>query len=115
MWYNAGNYWVLSSELPCRANVEPGIRPYYPFKTDLVLQDGLLVKGGRLVSPSTMRKEMLNLIHEGHQGIVKRIRATDSVWWSGINGQVEDVVRSCETCIKHQAIRYQPLETATLF
>ena len=43
--------------------------------------------------PGCLHLEMLERIHAGHQGIVKcRARARQSVLWSGLNGQLEDLV-----------------------
>lgn len=55
--------------------------------------DGLLLKGTRLVIPSTLRNDVLAKLHEGHQGIVKcKARARQSVWWPGLSQQVSEMV-----------------------
>ena len=46
-----------------------------------------------------MITDVLNQIHEGHMGVSKcRLRAWTSVYWPGINSEIEDLVRQCETC-----------------
>ena len=43
--------------------------------------------------PSAMKLQVLDKIHEGHQGIVKcRERAKTSVWWPGLSREVYLVV-----------------------
>ena len=44
------------------------------------------VRGTRLVIPIKLRKQVLDLAHEGHQGIVKtKQRLRTKVWWPGID------------------------------
>ena len=48
-------------------------------------EDRLVTKGARLFIPSTLRKKVLEQIHEGHLGIEKcMLKARDSVFWPGI-------------------------------
>ena len=60
----------------------PGsVQPYWNYRAELTVQDGLLLKNSRIVIPSCMRLEILDKIHAGYQGIVKcRERAKNSVW-----------------------------------
>ncbi|PIK37700.1 hypothetical protein BSL78_25470 [Apostichopus japonicus] len=63
----------------------------------------LVFCASRIIIPSSLRLEVLDFIHEGHQGIVKcRERAKQSVWWPGISSQIGDLVYKCHTCA-HQA------------
>ncbi|XP_033733605.1 uncharacterized protein K02A2.6-like [Pecten maximus] len=79
-------------------------RPYWQVREELSLCQGLLMRGNRL------RAEMLQRIHEGHQGIVKcRERARNSVWWPRINHEIEDIVRNCTVCVKQKTDHAEPL------
>ena len=90
------------------------IRPYYPVKTEIAVANGLLLRGSRLIIPASMRLEILDKIHTGHQGINKcRERARQSVWWLGLSRQLEELVKNCITCVKAQKQRAQPLVTTT--
>ena len=45
---------------------------------------------------------MLNLIHEGHLGLNKcKLRAKDTVYWPGLNEQLEKLVFKCDLCLKY--------------
>ncbi|KAL6455328.1 hypothetical protein MHYP_G00362220 [Metynnis hypsauchen] len=64
---------------PAHGINEPALKLYWTERALLTVQDGLLLKGQRLVIPSTMRNDVLNKLHEGHQGEVKcRERARQS-------------------------------------
>ena len=40
------------------------------------------------------------MAHEGHLGIVKvKQRCREVVWWPGIDGDVEAMVRDCTACL----------------
>ena len=74
------------------------------------MQQGLLMKGNRLVIPVSMRLDVLDKLHEGHQGITKcRERAKTSVWWPGLSKQLEELVNNCSTCIKERVNRPEPV------
>lgn len=78
-------------------------KPYWKFQSEITESDGLIFKGERLLIPVTLRKEILNQIHAGHQGIEKcKIRARSVVYWLGINQDIEEIVRKCAICEKYQ-------------
>ena len=46
-----------------------------------------------------MHKACLNLLHKGYPGIVKmKLRAKTSVYWIGLNKDIEDHILRCEPC-----------------
>ena len=68
------------------------------------------LKGPRLIIPSSIRLEILDRIHDGHQGIVKcRRRTKDSVWWPGLGKQLEEMVTNCCKCINLQKPNSEPM------
>ena len=44
---------------------------YWNFRCELVIDDGLVLKGNRLVIPEELRTDVLKAIHTGHQGETK--------------------------------------------
>ena len=50
----------------------------------------IVLRGTRIVGPRELQKRVLDLAHEGHQGIVKtKERLRSKVWWLGIDKQTE--------------------------
>ena len=46
--------------------------------------------------------EILKLIHEDHLGLTKsKLRAKETVYWSGLNDQLEKLVLNCQLCLKY--------------
>ena len=53
----------------------------------------------RLLIPSTLRRKVLEQIHDGHLGIEKcMLKARDSVFWPGISNDIHETVEKCEIC-----------------
>ncbi|KAK3721659.1 hypothetical protein QZH41_003681 [Actinostola sp. cb2023] len=56
-------------------------------------------RGTRIVIPETLQLRVVNLTHEGHQGIVKtKSLLREKVWFAGIDPLVEETVKSCLAC-----------------
>ena len=59
------------------------------YREDLSVDNRLITKGARLLIPSTLRKKVLEQIHNGHLGVEKYIlKARDSVFWPGISNDI---------------------------
>jgi hypothetical protein len=88
------------------------VMPYYQYRAELSVVDGLVFKGERLIIPSSMWKEIKEKIHQGHMGIEKcKVRARQVVFRPGINAEITEIVSRCPACIKYQeAQKKQPLK-----
>ena len=94
---------------PERPQLPGPLKPYWPERNELTVQQGLLMKGNRLVIPVSMRLDVLDKIHEAHQGITKcRERAKTAVWWPGLSKQLEELVSKCPICAKHKVNPTEP-------
>ena len=52
-----------------------------------------------MLIPRTGRESVVKLMHEAHLGIVRmKNLARGYVWWPGLDKDLEDKVKSCETC-----------------
>ena len=70
----------------------------------------LILKSTRIRIPSSLRLEVLDKIHQGHQGIVKcRARAKESVWWPGLSREIQDMIQGCRACLQHKVNTPEPL------
>ena len=47
------------------------IQPFWTFREEITIEDGLILKGTRIVIPSKNQDAILKLIHEGHLGLTK--------------------------------------------
>ena len=86
------------------------IREFMPIFYEITIVENILLRGKKIIIPTSMRKEMLHRIHQGHQGINKCQRlARDALWWPRINQEIENMVNNCESCSKHQVSRAEPM------
>ena len=91
-----------------KKNIKGPLNAFFKVKSELSVNNGILLRGKGLVIPPTMRQEMLSKIHSGHQGINKCLqRAKCSVWWPGIHAEIQQSVSKCLVCCK---TRLQPAE-----
>ena len=75
----------------------------------MTIKDGLILKGTRIVIPSQKQAEILKLIHEGHLGLTKcKLQAKETVYWPGLNDQVEKLVLNYQLCLKYLQSKHKP-------
>lgn len=91
---------VINGGFPLyRHEIPEAIRIFWNVREQLTTDDGLILYGCRLVIPSSMRSDVLRLLHDSHQGIQRtKARARQVVYWPGIDNDVENLVRRCESC-----------------
>ena len=95
---------------PERPRVPDALQPYWQVKDELSVVHGLFLKADRIVIPTSVRLEILDRIHDGHQGVTKcRERAKRSVWWPGLSRQIEDLVKQCRKCTERRPNIKEPL------
>jgi hypothetical protein len=52
------------------------------------------------VIPQTLRKQVLDIAHETHQGITKtKSLLREKVWWPHIDKDIEDTIKNCIPCL----------------
>ena len=91
--------------------VPPVLQPYWTFREELTEEDGLILKGTRIVMPDKNCEAILKLIHEGHLGLNKcKLHAKETVYLPGLNDQFEKLVLNCEFCLKysHSKCKQEP-------
>jgi transposase InsO family protein len=96
--------------------VPSNIREYFSMRDELSEYGGMVVRGSRIVIPGTLRADILERIHDGHQGLSKcRDRANAAVWWPGISSQLKHKVLSCQSCCElRRAQQKEPLISTPL-
>ncbi|KAK3793389.1 hypothetical protein RRG08_039195 [Elysia crispata] len=81
------------SELP------PSARPYFDFRETMSIENGLIVRGEKVIVPKAMRGEIKRRLHAAHlstDSMLRRARRT--VFWPGIVAEIKQMADACETC-----------------
>ncbi len=87
-----------------QAEVPPALRVYHPFRDELTVQNGVILKGERLIVPAGMRAEMKEKLHHNHSGIQATLRrAREICYWPGMNKDIEEVIAKCNICAQYRA------------
>ena len=74
----------------------------------LSIKSGLITCGTRIIVPRKMRPEMLQYIHEGHQGKERcLLRARNTVFWPRMMYDIQQLIEKCMIC--HEYGKSQPL------
>jgi len=92
------------TQWPNKTSLLKELIPYYLIRTELSIEDDLLLRGHRIIIPLQLQPEILEKLHNGHLGITKcQARARQSVWWPGLASQLVNKVRTCMECCKNQS------------
>ncbi|GFS21254.1 Pol polyprotein [Elysia marginata] len=82
-----------------KRTLRPELKPFFDVRDSIVLGEGLLLKGERVVVPSALRKEMKEILHSAHLSHDSMMRrARNIVFWPGINNELRQMAASCDAC-----------------
>ena len=94
-----------------RRHVPRLARRYWDFRDELSTDDGMLLKGPRLIIPGELQEEYLSRLHEGHLSASKvQENAKQHMYWTGIDADIEDYTKRCQECIKRSQVAKEPLQ-----
>lgn len=97
--------WSLSSTREEKERGPGKEVAYWNYHDELTAADGLVLKGTRVVIPKSLQPGVLRQLHYAHQGAEKcKLRAKGSVFWANINRDIEELVKSCPPCQRHQKL-----------
>lgn len=62
-------------------------------------EDGIILRGSRIVIPSSLQQRVINIAHEGHQGINRtKSLLREKVWFPGIDRMAAETIKACIAC-----------------
>ena len=95
---------------PAKHTIKGTLKFYWNVRCELSLYNHLLLRNNRIVIPAGLQQEILNRIHQGHQGITKcRLRASTTVWWPGVSQQIISMVQKCKECCQTFLHKSEPM------
>ena len=75
------------------------LKEYWNHKLELSENYGIILNDQRILIPLALRRNTLDKLHQGHQGIEKtKQRARQTVFWPRINEDIEKLVSKCSHC-----------------
>ena len=90
---------ILKGWPESRRELHKDLQPYWSYWDELSIENGVLLKGDRILIPNSMQPEVLEKLHYGHQGSDKcKLRAKTCVFWSGINNDIDRMMQKWAIC-----------------
>lgn len=78
--------------------IKDDLRPYLSRRDELTLEKGCIIWGTGVVNVIELRRVVLQMLHNGHMGIVKTKSFARYIYWPGIDKDIEQTVRTCFNC-----------------
>ncbi|GFO25996.1 hypothetical protein PoB_005250100 [Plakobranchus ocellatus] len=93
--------------------ITSAVLPYFSYRDELTVQDGIILRGDRIVIPPSLRHDLKIKVHPGHQGVNSCLRrARDLIFWPGMSADIRAFVEACDTCATYCMKQPdQPLQT----
>ena len=93
----------INTGFPCeKKNLLTDLQEFWNYRDTLSIKNGLLTCGSRIIVPQEMQVEMLQYIHDGHQGKERcLLRARNTVFWPKITYDIQELIERCIICQEH--------------
>ena len=86
-----------------KKNLPTDLQEFWNYRDTLSIKNGLITCGNRIIVPYEMRAEMLQYIHEGHQGKERCLLwARNTVFWPKITYDIQELIERCIICQEHR-------------
>ena len=107
---------TITQGWPNNIKVVPSvIQSYWTFREEITIEDGIIMKGTRIVIPAKKQEAVSKIIHEWHLSLNKcKWHAKETVYWPGLNEQLEKLVLNCECCLKYSQSKHNQKPTMSL-
>ena len=75
------------------------LKPFHSRRNELSCEQGCVLWGIRVVVPVSLRSQLLGELHWEHPGVCSmKAVARSFMWWPGLDGEIECLVKSCSVC-----------------
>ena len=96
------SHYINTGFLCDKKNLLTDLHEFWNHRETLSIESGLITCGNRIIVPKEMRAEMLQYIHEGHQGKEGcLLQARNTVFWPKITYDIQELIERCIICQEH--------------
>ncbi|KAM9342246.1 uncharacterized protein KZ484_014882 [Pholidichthys leucotaenia] len=79
-----------------QTQLSPEICQYYPYRDELTIEDGIVMKGPKTVIPKSLQKDYIAILHREHPGTEStKSRACGIVFWTTVTEDIEKETTAC--------------------
>ena len=101
---------IVSGFPPSKENLSANLQPFWRFRYDLYIIDGVVLMKRRIIVPSSLRLEVLKSLHSAHQGVTAmNERAKIEVYWPDITNDIQKTHDSCHKCNRIAPSQARPI------
>ena len=87
------------------------LHPYWCFRDELTILDGLVTKDSIVVIPASMRPEALTYLHDVHQVLTSTLQqARRTVYCPNLQDEISEMVQKCDGCQRYGNMKPRPPE-----
>ena len=91
--------YIVNGWPDTKQEVPAEIRPYFDVRDTLSQENGVILKGERIVIPSELRTDMKKRLHAAHLGDDSMMRrARETIFWPGMSHDVRQMADNCVSC-----------------
>ena len=91
--------WTLT-----KAEVWKDMQPYWSFRYEIAIIEGITMKGRRIIMPAVLQDKAQKLLNLNLMGVEKtRLLACESIYWINMNVDIEEMVQNWPKYIDYQA------------
>ena len=93
----------INTGFPCdKKDLPTDLHEFWNHREELSIEFGLITCGNRIIVPKEIRAEMLQYIHERHQGKEGcLLRARNTVFWPKMTYDIQELIERCIICQEH--------------
>ena len=64
-----------------------------------MVEEGCILWGYRVIVPKSLREKLLQELHKDHPGVIRMKSVAPSfMWWPGLDKDIENLAKSCQSC-----------------
>ena len=88
-----------------RSSLAPNLQPYWNYRDELTIEDGILMKGQKIIIPTSLKQQYISKIHAGHTGIGSCLKkAREVFFWVNYYKDIQKAVEKCSLCQEQQNV-----------
>ena len=100
--------YIIQGQPHKKDEVEWSMKYYWAIRHEVVMVDGIAMKGKRVIILSLLCRQILEQLYSNHMDIEKmRLFARELVYWGNMNADIENLIKQCATCLKYQQTQPQ--------
>ena len=88
-----------------RRSLTPNLQLYWNYRDELTIEDGILMKGQKIIIPTSLKQQYIAKIHTGHTGIRSYLKkACEFVFWVNYSKNIQEAVEKCSLFQEQQNV-----------